>query len=85
MNVLRDAVARSVARNGIADARQLANYNAPGQIVISGDADAVRQSRANCGGRGRCAKRVIPLNVSGSVAFAASWNPRKEEFAPSRS
>jgi [acyl-carrier-protein] S-malonyltransferase len=42
---------------------QLANLNSPGQIVISGSAEGVKQAgeKAKSGG----AKRVIPLNVSG--------------------
>jgi len=39
---------------------QTANYNAPGQVVISGDADAVEQATARVRGR------AIPLPVSGA-------------------
>ncbi|MDA8387684.1 MAG: ACP S-malonyltransferase [Nitrospiraceae bacterium] len=39
-----------------------ANYNCPGQVVISGEADAVREAMALAGERG--AKRAIPLQVS---------------------
>ncbi|HEX9951458.1 MAG TPA: ACP S-malonyltransferase [Rubricoccaceae bacterium] len=50
-----------------------ANYNDPGQIVISGDADAVARAGALCTAAG--AKRVVPLPVSGAfhsplMAFA---------------
>jgi [acyl-carrier-protein] S-malonyltransferase len=41
-----------------------ANFNAPGQIVISGDRDAV--ARAGEGLKAAGAKRVLPLNVSGA-------------------
>lgn len=42
---------------------QIANYNCPGQIVISGEAEAVKAVSAALAEAG--AKRVIPLNVSG--------------------
>ncbi len=42
---------------------QIANYNCPGQIVISGEAEAVKAASAALAEAG--AKRVIPLNVSG--------------------
>ncbi len=43
---------------------QPANYNAPGQIVISGDTDAVERAMAIAKEEG--ARRVIPLPVSGA-------------------
>ncbi len=43
---------------------QLANFNSPTQIVISGDLDAVRA--AGDGMLAAGAKRVVPLNVSGA-------------------
>lgn len=42
---------------------QIANYNCPGQIVISGSAQGVQQACALAKERG--AKRAIPLQVSG--------------------
>ncbi|HEX8386506.1 MAG TPA: ACP S-malonyltransferase [Rubricoccaceae bacterium] len=50
-----------------------ANYNDPGQIVISGDAGAVERAGVLCTAAG--AKRVVPLPVSGAfhsplMAFA---------------
>ena len=42
---------------------QIANYNCPGQIVISGEAEAVKLASEALKENG--AKRVIPLNVSG--------------------
>lgn len=41
----------------------VANYNCPGQTVISGEADAVGRASIGCKDAG--AKRVLPLNVSG--------------------
>ncbi|MCM1282919.1 MAG: ACP S-malonyltransferase [Muribaculaceae bacterium] len=41
----------------------IANYNCPGQIVITGEASAVEAAGAKCGEAG--AKRVVPLKVSG--------------------
>lgn len=64
---LDDAAAEAVcaeasgAGEGVAVA---ANYNAPGQIVVSGDVAAV--ARIEELARAAGAKRVIPLNVSGA-------------------
>ncbi|GIV17293.1 MAG: malonyl CoA-acyl carrier protein transacylase [Armatimonadota bacterium] len=41
----------------------VANYNCPGQVVISGEVDAVARAAELCKAKG--AKRVIPLRVSG--------------------
>lgn len=41
----------------------VANYNCPGQIVITGEADAVLKAAEKCKEAG--AKRTVPLNVSG--------------------
>lgn len=41
----------------------IANYNCPGQIVITGEASAVESAGAACQEAG--AKRVVPLKVSG--------------------
>jgi [acyl-carrier-protein] S-malonyltransferase len=41
-----------------------ANYNAPGQVVVSGDVEAVRRAEEPLKAAG--ARRVIPLNVSGA-------------------
>ncbi|MEM1042431.1 MAG: ACP S-malonyltransferase [Bacteroidota bacterium] len=43
---------------------QCANFNAPGQIVVSGDRDAVAQASEAASAAG--AKRVLPLPVSGA-------------------
>lgn len=43
---------------------QAANFNAPGQVVISGDDEAV--TRASEGLKARGARRIVPLPVSGA-------------------
>jgi len=53
----------------VGEARQegvvvVANYNSPGQVVISGEVGAVARAGQMCGEAG--ARRVIPLNVSGA-------------------
>lgn len=52
----------------------VANDNCPGQLVISGDVNAVHDCSAFLAGKG--AKRVLPLNVSG-----AFHSPLMEESA----
>lgn len=52
----------------------VANDNCPGQLVISGDVNAVHEASAFLAGKG--AKRVLPLNVSG-----AFHSPLMEESA----
>jgi [acyl-carrier-protein] S-malonyltransferase len=42
----------------------VANYNSPGQVVISGEVAAVARAGELCNEAG--AKRVIPLDVSGA-------------------
>ena len=76
-DALRAVVAQAVERG--AGRVQLANFNAPGQIVISGDAAAVRVAGELAIEAG--AKRVVPLNVSGAW-HSALMNPAREEFAP---
>jgi len=74
---LRAAVARAVESG--AGRVQLANFNAPGQIVISGDADAVRVAGEYAAEAG--AKRVVPLNVSGAW-HSTLMDPARAEFEP---
>jgi [acyl-carrier-protein] S-malonyltransferase len=76
-DALRAVVAEAVARG--AGRVQLANFNAPGQIVISGDAAAVRVAGELAIEAG--AKRVVPLNVSGAW-HSALMDPARDEFAP---
>jgi [acyl-carrier-protein] S-malonyltransferase len=59
-------------------ATEVCNFNAPGQIVIGGDADAVTRACALATERG--AKRAIPLDVTG--AFHTSlMHPAVARFA----
>lgn len=74
-----DAV-RAVAQKVAAQTRarvQLANFNAPTQIVISGDLAAVQAAGEAMLAAG--AKRVIPLNVSGAW-HSALMEPAVERF-----
>jgi [acyl-carrier-protein] S-malonyltransferase len=61
-SVVRDIVDQTRAATG--KRVQLANFNSPTQIVVSGDFDAVLAAGEAMLARG--AKRVVPLNVSGA-------------------
>ncbi len=76
-DALRAAVAQAVERG--TGRVQLANFNAPGQIVISGDAEAVRVAGELALQAG--AKRIVPLNVAGAW-HSTLMDPAREEFAP---
>ncbi|KUO59499.1 MAG: hypothetical protein APF84_19550 [Gracilibacter sp. BRH_c7a] len=58
-----DKVEEACRLASVAGVVQVANYNCPGQIVISGQSKALRLASAKAGELG--AKRVIPLDVSG--------------------
>ena len=58
---------------------RLANFNAPAQIVISGDAAAVARAGELASAAG--AKRVVALNVSGAW-HSELMEPARERFAP---
>jgi [acyl-carrier-protein] S-malonyltransferase len=75
-SLLRKAVAVAIERG--AGRVQLANFNQPGQVVISGDEGAVRFAGDLALEAG--AKRVIPLNVSGAW-HSALMEPAQAEFA----
>ncbi len=60
--LMLDGPAIEEAIAGIDDV-QIANYNCPGQIVISGRKEAVNEAAEKCLQAG--AKRAVPLNVSG--------------------
>lgn len=78
---LDDDVLRAIAnaaREETGGRITLANFNAPGQIVISGDRDAV--AAAGDGAMARGAKRVVPLNVSGAW-HSELMTPARERFA----
>jgi [acyl-carrier-protein] S-malonyltransferase len=72
---VRAAVDAAVARG--AGRVQLANFNQPGQVVISGDEAAVNIASELAMEAG--AKRVIPLNVSGAW-HSALMEPARDEF-----
>ncbi len=72
---LRAAAAEATALGRV----QLANFNAPGQIVISGDRDAVARAGELAMAAG--AKRVVPLNVSGAW-HSGLMEPAALRFAP---
>lgn len=73
---LREAVATAIARG--AGRVQLANFNQPGQVVISGDENAVRVAGELALEAG--AKRVVALNVSGAW-HSVLMEPAQTEFA----
>ncbi|MFN2340636.1 MAG: ACP S-malonyltransferase [Halanaerobium sp.] len=56
---------------------RIANYNSPGQVVISGEVEAVGQAEELLTEKG--AKRVIPLSVSGAF-HSPLMEPAKEEL-----
>ena len=76
-----DAIEEAVraARNAGAGRVSLANFNAPSQIVVSGDAAAVKAAGELCLQAG--AKRVVPLNVSGAW-HSELMEPAVPLFAP---
>lgn len=60
---------------------KIANYNCPGQLVISGEKDAVENAAAKCAEAG--AKKCVSLNVSGpfhSPLLAKAGEQLREEL-----
>lgn len=74
-DAVRTIVDGANARNG--HAVQLANFNSPTQIVISGEYEAVQRAGEALVAGG--AKRVIPLNVSGAW-HSVLMEPAVERF-----
>lgn len=70
----RDRVAELCRDCGI----EAANFNAPGQIIISGERERV--AAAVEAGRARGMKRVLPLNVAGAY-HSRLMEPAREAFA----
>ncbi len=75
-----EAVCRDIKSGYVAPA----NYNCPGQIVISGERDAVLEAVEILKERG--AKRAVPLNVSvpSHCALMSGASKRLEEFLSER-
>ncbi len=70
----RGTIAELCAEFGI----EAANFNAPGQIIVSGEKDRVAQAVSAAKERGM--KRVIPLNVAGAY-HSRLMEPAREQFA----
>jgi len=70
-----DAVVEEVC-NSIAEIVVPANYNCPGQIVISGTAEGISKATEELKKRG--GKRIVPLTVSGAFHSPCMEPARKE-------
>jgi [acyl-carrier-protein] S-malonyltransferase len=74
VETIRELVARASSESGRV---QIANFNTPTQIVVSGDLAAVRHVGELASSAG--AKRVVPLNVSGAW-HSELMLPARESF-----
>ena len=70
-----DVIASTLARSG--GGVEIANYNCPGQTVISGESAALEKACADLTAAG--AKRVVPLAVSGPF-HSSLMRPAAEEY-----
>ena len=70
----RETIAKLCEEFGI----EAANFNAPGQIIVSGEKEAVATTVAAAKERG--IKKVIPLNVAGAY-HSRLMEPAREKFA----
>jgi [acyl-carrier-protein] S-malonyltransferase len=81
MGLSRHVVAQAIAMVGTPDRVIVANDNAPGQVVISGQSDALDEATEAVGAAG--ARRIIPLRVSGafhSPAMAEAGRQLQQAF-----
>ena len=72
---LEDCVVEKLCKESL-DTVVAANYNAPGQLVISGQTEAVRAVMEKCKQAG--AKRVVTLGVNGAFHSPLMESARKE-------
>ncbi|MDI6870316.1 MAG: ACP S-malonyltransferase [Bacillota bacterium] len=76
---VREAVASAAATGGAgAGVVEIANYNCPGQVVLSGETGALRQAGEECLRRG--ATKVVELEVSGPF-HSSLMRPAAEALA----
>lgn len=74
---LADEVVEDIC-NSIAGVVVCANYNSPGQIVISGEVEAIKEASARLTEAG--ARRVVPLKVGGAF-HSPCMEPARAELA----
>ncbi|HKE99671.1 MAG TPA: ACP S-malonyltransferase [Actinomycetes bacterium] len=79
LGLSREGVELAVAKAAEGDVLAVANDNAPGNVVVSGQWPALERLPAAAGELG--AKRVVPLNVGGAF-HSPLMRPAVEEFTP---